>query len=96
MTDAGLRALLADCLVLWAIEGRVRVTDAAILVESGDDVFTVQRADPGLRPARWFLQTPERRQANRPPRAIPSVVALLSALRNQMGGDGGNRLRIGA
>jgi hypothetical protein len=58
-------------------------------------VFTVARADPDFHPVRWFYQTPERAAAGRPPRAAPSIVALLSALRNAMEGTGGDRLRIG-
>jgi hypothetical protein len=49
-----------------------------------------------MRPIRWLLQTPERRAADRPPRAVPSIVALLAALRNALGGDAGSTLRIGA
>jgi hypothetical protein len=49
-----------------------------------------------MRPVRWLLHTPERRASNRPPRAAPSIVALLTALRNALGAESGNRLRIGA
>ncbi len=56
----------------------------------------MQRAPVDMRPVRWLLQTPERRAANRPPRAAPSIVAVLTALRNALGAEGGNRLRIGA
>ena len=48
-------------------------------------MFSIARADPDLRPVRWFLQTPERRAAGRPARAAPSIVAALSALRNNLG-----------
>jgi hypothetical protein len=44
---------------------------------------------------RWFLQTPERRDAGRPARAAPSIVAALSALRNNLGAGSGLKLRIG-
>jgi hypothetical protein len=47
-------------------------------------VFSIARADPALRPARWMLQTPERRAAGRPARPAPSIVAALSALRNNL------------
>jgi hypothetical protein len=56
----------------------------------------LQRAPVDMRPVRWLLQTPERRAANRPPRAAPSIVAVLTALRNALGAEGGNKLRIGA
>jgi len=49
-----------------------------------------------MRPMRWLLQTPERRAADRPPRAAPSIVAVLTALRHALGAEGGNKLRIGA
>ena len=96
MTDAELRGLLRDCMVLWAVEGRVEAGDDGVTLTTADGAFTVSAADPDLRPVRWFLQTPERRAAGRPPRAIPSIVALLSALRSATGGENGDRLRIGA
>ena len=95
MTDAQLRSLLLDCLKLWAVTGKVTVRDTGLAIETPGGLFTVARADPGLRPLRWFYQTPERSAARRPPRAAPSIVALLSALRNAMEGAGGDRLRIG-
>ncbi len=95
MTDAQLRSLLLDCLKLWDVKGKVTVRDTGLALETPNGVFTVARAGPDLRPVRWFYQTPERAAARRPPRAAPSIVALLSALRNAMEGAGGNRLRIG-
>jgi hypothetical protein len=95
MTDAELRGLLLDCLKLWETPGRVAVRENDVVIETAEGVFSVRRADPALRPVRWFYQTPEREAAGRPPRAAPSIVALLSALRNAMGGTGGGRLRIG-
>jgi hypothetical protein len=95
VTDAQLRVLLLDCLKLWEVTGSVTVDDTGVGVDTSDGRFTVTRADPGLAPVRWFYQTPERAAARRPPRAAPSVVALLSGLRNAMGGVGGDRLRIG-
>jgi hypothetical protein len=65
-----------------------------IAAENG--IFHLQRAPPDMRPVRWLLQSPERAAANRPPRALPSVVGLLSALRNALGAASANRLRIGA
>jgi hypothetical protein len=95
VTDAQLRALLLDCLVLWEVPGKVTVRDTDLAVETSSGMFSVARAPAELRPVRWFLQTPERAVAKRPPRAIPSIVALLSALRNATEGVGGDRLRIG-
>ena len=93
---AELRLLLRDCLLLWAVDARIEVSDDAVILTTAEGPFTVQPADPDLRPVRWFLQTPERVQAGRPPRAVPSIVALLAALRNHIGGQGGEKLRIGA
>lgn len=95
VTDAQLRSLLVDCLTLWEVKGRVFVREADVAIETPGGMFTVGRADAGLRPVRWFYQTPERAAAGRAPRAAPSIVALLSGLRNAMGGTGGDRLRIG-
>ncbi len=95
MSDAELRALLVDCLRLWGVEGSTRVDDSGIHIVVGDGVYTLQRAEPEFRPVRWLLQTPERRVANRPPRPAPSIVALLTALRNALGAESGNKLRIG-
>ncbi len=95
MNDAQIRALLLDCLALWDIAGSVTVEADHIAIATAAGVFTVAPAAPDLRPVRWFYQTPERAAAGRPPRAAPSVVALLSALRNVMEGTGGDRLQIG-
>lgn len=95
MNDAQLRALLIDCLVLWEIEGGVWVDTDAIAIDTEAGRFTVARADRSLRPVRWLYQTPDRAAAGRPPRAAPSVVAMLSGLRNVLEGTGGDRLRIG-
>jgi hypothetical protein len=95
-TQAELRGLLRDCLVLWSVDARIEADGAAVTLTTAEGVFSVEPADAALRPVRWFLQTPERRAAGRPPRAVPSIVALLAALRNHIGGTGGERLRIGA
>jgi hypothetical protein len=95
LTDAELRSLLVDCLRLWEVSGKVVVRDSDLAIETAEGVFTVARAEVGLRPVRWFYQTPERAAAQRPARAAPSIVALLSGLRNAMGGSGGERLRVG-
>jgi hypothetical protein len=95
MSDAELLGLLRDCLKLWETPGRVVVRDEDVAIETTEGVFSVRQADPALRPVRWFYQTPERAAAGRPPRAAPSIVALLSALRNALGGMKGASLRIG-
>jgi hypothetical protein len=94
-TPAELVGLLRDCVALWSIEARIGATDDGVVLTTEAGAFTVQPADPALRPVRWFLQTPERGAAGRPPRALPSIVALLSALRNHAGGQGGQWLRVG-
>lgn len=96
MTDAELRALLLDCLALWDVRGRVEPTDSGLAISTQDGTYDLQRAPTDMRPARWLLQTPTRRAANRPARAAASIVALLTALRNALGAEGGNRLRIGS
>ncbi len=95
MTDAELGMLLRDCLKLWGVEGRFAPGAEGWEVETAEGVFSIARADSDLRPARWFLQTPERRAARRPARAAPSIVAALSALRNNLGAASGQKLRIG-
>ncbi|MGA3398433.1 MAG: hypothetical protein ABSC95_04375 [Acetobacteraceae bacterium] len=96
MTDAELRLLLRDCLLLWDVEGRVTAGDDGMTIDTPDGQYALQRAAPDMRPVRWLLQTPARAAAGRPPRAAPSIVAALSALRNALGGAGGTTLRIGA
>ena len=94
MTDAELRGLLLDCLKLWDIPGRIEVRETDLLIATPDGDFTVSRAPENLRPVRWFYLTPERAAASRPPRAAPSIVALLSALRNAMAGEGGDWAKV--
>ncbi len=65
-------------------------------IDAANGTFLLLRAPSDMRPVRWLLQTPERRAANRPPRAAFSIVALLTALRNALGAEAGNKLRIGA
>lgn len=96
MTNAELRTLLLDCLTLWDVRGRVTADDDHVTIATAEGAFSLERASPDLRPVRWLLQTPARQAAHRPPRAVPSIVALLSALRTALGADGGARLRIGA
>ena len=95
MTDTELRGLLSDCLKLWGVRARLVHSAGGWTVEAEAGAFSIARADPALRPARWFLQTPERLAAGRPPRAAPSIGAALSALRNTLGVKPGDGLRIG-
>ena len=95
-TDAELRALLLDCAALWGVEAGITAGADGIEITAKPGTFLVQRAPADLRPVRWLLQSPERAAANRPPRALPSIFALLSALRNTLGSESTNRLRIGA
>lgn len=95
MTEAEFRALLLDCLKLWDINAKLAPGPEGWEIATADGVFSIARADPELRPVRWLLQTPERRAAGRPARAAPSIVAALSALRNNLGGARARRLRIG-
>ena len=91
-----LRGLLVDCVALWGVEARIAIRSDAVEIAASAGTFLVQRAPEDMRPVRWLLHTPERRAAGRPPRAAPSIVALLTALRNALGAEGGNKLRIGA
>lgn len=95
MKTAQLRALLRDCLTLWDVTGVVSIVEDEVRIDTDAGRFSIAPAEPDLRPVRWFYQTPERAAAGRPPRAAPSVVALLAALRNAMEGAGGDRLRVG-
>jgi hypothetical protein len=95
VTDAQLRALLLDCLRLWEVPGKVVAENDGLVIETPAGQFTVTRANRDMLPLRWLYQTPERQTAQRPPRAAPSIVALLSGLRNAMEGTGGDRLRVG-
>lgn len=95
MTDAQLRGLLRDCLSLWDVTAALTPGAEGWEIETEEGVFSLARADPDLRPARWMVQTPERRAAGRPARMAPSIVAALSALRNALGAARGQKLRIG-
>ena len=92
---AELRGLLLDCMRLWQVDATVTTVAEGVEIVATDGTFLVQRSPREMRPVRWLLQTPERRAADRPPRAVPSIVALLASLRNALGAKGGNKLRIG-
>jgi hypothetical protein len=91
MTDSELRALLLDCLALWGLKGRVEALEIGMQIIVDTTTLRVERAPDDMRPVRWLLHRP-----NRSPRVAPSIVALLTALRNALGAEGGNRIRIGA
>jgi len=88
--------LVRDCLHLWKVTARVAPAADGITIRTSDGTFMLQSAPADARPIRWFLQTPARAAANRPPRALPSIVAALSALCNALGGGSASTLRIGA
>ena len=91
MTNAELRALLLDCLSLWGLSGRVEALDTGLQISVDTTTLKIERAPVDMRPVRWLLHRPDR-----PPRVAPSIGALLTALRNALGAEGGNKLRIGA
>ena len=81
MTDAELRSLLIDCLAVWEVRGTVTVTEAGVEIVAGGKCVVLRRADKHDHPIRWLMQTPGRSAAGRGPRALPSIVAALTALR---------------
>ena len=87
MTLAEQRDLLRDCLRLWDVEGKVVVGDDGVSVMAADGTYTLIAGDNVVR---WFLKTPDRPS----PRAVPSIVAALSRLRNALGAEGGAMPRI--
>jgi hypothetical protein len=95
LSDAELRGLLIDCVALWGVEARITAGSGGLEIVTPHGVFLVQRATPEMRPLRWLLQTPDRHAAQRPPRAAPSIVALLSALRSAFGAGAAGKLWIG-
>jgi len=88
LTLAEQRDLLRDCLRLWDVEAQVVVDDVGVSVVTKDGRYTIVAGD---RTVRWFLRTPDRPSA----RAVPSIVALLSRLRNALGAEGGAMPRFG-
>lgn len=97
MTQAELLSLLRDCLAVWDVEAKLVADETGIvLTAAGGARYHLMAIDPSLRPARWQLQTPAREAAGRSGRMHPSIGALLSSLRNELGTNTGNRLRVGA
>jgi len=58
VTDAELGILPQDCLRLWAVEGQLAHAVDGWEIVTAVGAFSTARADPELRPVRWFLQTP--------------------------------------
>ena len=89
MTDAELANLIADCLALWGVAGRVAPAEGGISVVDGagarQTLCTVARAPAERRPARFLLQTASRKAAGRPPQAASSITGLLGGLRDALG-----------
>lgn len=92
MTPADLRALIRDALTLWDIRAQVTVEPDHIALIHDQKTYRISQ---GPAPTRWFLQTPERAAASRPPRPAPSITALLTALRAALGVPRGGSARIG-
>jgi hypothetical protein len=92
VTPANLRALLRDALRLWGATGSVTVADGYVAIVRPEGEFHIA---PGPAPTRWFLQTPDRAAAGRPPRPSPSITALLTTLRAALGVARGGAARIG-
>jgi hypothetical protein len=86
-TQAELRALLLDCLTVWGVSGEVTAGDDGLTV-TANAAACVVRAGPA--PTRWFVTVGGRS------RPVPSVVALLSAVRRGLGVAPGVRARVGA
>ncbi|HTI83708.1 MAG TPA: hypothetical protein VL614_24920 [Acetobacteraceae bacterium] len=91
MTNAELRALLLDCLALWGVAARVDAADTGLRIIADTTTLRVEPAPADMRPVRWLLHRP-----NRPPRVAPSIGALLTALRNALGAESGNKVVIGS
>ena len=88
MTDAELANLIADCLVVWGVRGRVGPgEEGGIAVAAEEMLCTVRRAPAERRPARFLLQTAAREAAGRPPRAASSITGLLGGLRDGLGAE---------
>ena len=86
-------AAASIALTLWGVESHAsRLTTSCRNRHELATRYVCNARRPDMRPVRWLLQTPERRAANRPPRATPSIVALLTALRNALGAERGNKL----
>ncbi len=89
MTPPELRALIADCLALWGVAGRVLVAEDGIALTTPDG--TPLRILPARRsehPVRWWLERPGQR------RPCTSILGLLRGLRNAVGAGEGDARRL--
>ena len=90
MTQAALRALLADALAVWGVTGDAAPEGAdgvAVRTEGGRCV--VRPAGAEMRPVRWFISTPARAAAGRGARAAASIVGVLAMVRGEVGSETG-------
>jgi hypothetical protein len=91
MTDSELANLVADCLVLWGVAGRVVAAEGGIAVVADapgrTTLCTVARAAAERRPARFLLRTAARAAAGRPAQAASSITGLLGGLREALGAE---------
>jgi hypothetical protein len=91
VTPPELRDLVADCLDLWGVPGRVAVMeDGVALIAPDGTPLRIRPADRADLPVRWWLERPAQR------RPCTSVLGLLRGLRNAVaaGGVEGQRLRV--
>jgi hypothetical protein len=102
VNDERLRAFLRDSLELWGVDGTVEAgetpTLAAIRAHSGTLVW-IERIAPSDLPFRWAVRWRSAGDAPGGPRelrpkASPSLVGLLSAIRTALGVDRGSPVRI--
>jgi hypothetical protein len=92
VTPPELRALLADSLVVWQVEGaRIALAGDGVAVTAPDGtVLRIIPAAAGDAPLRWWLERPGQRRPH------TGMTGLLRGLRNALGaGDGlPSRLRM--
>ena len=89
MTPPELRDLLADSLLLWEVAVRPRVAGAGVTLMAPDGTaLSIQPADLGDLPVRWWLERPGQR------RPCTSVLGLLRTLRNAVGAGEGEARRL--
>ncbi|MGE0716426.1 MAG: hypothetical protein AB7P02_13375 [Alphaproteobacteria bacterium] len=89
---AALARLLDDSLRLWGVDGRATAVGGGARIAAAAMTLTVRAAPEADRPARWIVE-----EDAVPPEECPSVVVLLRALRERLGGDRreARRLRVG-